>query len=187
MARKSKLSREHDSRSVSDLKELLKIGDAVLYGQVCWSIANRGTEKPTAGQVIALEGVDEAGNHITEAFRLTSETIENVGQCLGMRTCGEAGALFAERQEGEPWGECPQGHRDAAFEYMMHGIEPTEPCPSCGETPRFSDPTMSLNFYSDDPVKAVDGTEYRECPQCGEDALELRGKSPVGWGWLIAC
>ena len=187
MARKSKRSREHNSRPASDLEELLKIGDAVLYGQVCWSIANRGTERPTAGQVITLEGVDEAGNHITEAFRLTRETVENVERCLGLRTCGEAVALFAERPEGEPWGECPQGHRDAALEYMMHGIEPAEPCPNCGEIPRFSDPTMSLNFYSNDPVKAVDGNEYRECPQCGEDALELRGKSPVGWGWHVAC
>ena len=55
------------------------------------------------------------------------------------------------------------------------------------DTSEFSDSAMSLNFYSDDPVKAVDGNEYRECPQCGEDALELRGKSPVGWGWDIVC
>ena len=70
---------------------------------------------------------------------------------------------------------------------MMHGIEPSEPCPNCGEIPRFSDPAMSLNFYSDEPTKGVDGSEYRECPQCGEDALELQGKNPVGWGWHIAC
>ena len=187
MASNSKRSREYNSRPVSDLEELLRIGDAVLYGQVCWSIANRGTDRPTAGDIITLEGVDQAGDPTTKAFRLTPETVDNVKRCLGMRTCGEAVALFAARGEGEPQGECPHGHRDAAFDYMMYGIEPTEPCPNCGEIPRFSDPAMSLNFYSDNPVKAVDGDEYRECPQCGEDALELRGKSPVGWGWHLAC
>ena len=192
MARKSKRSRERNSRSVSDLEELLRFGDAVLYGQVCWSIANRGTESPTAGGVITLEGVDEVGGHPTKAFRLTRETVENVERCLGMRTCGEAVALFVANEEAahkdeEPARECLQGHREAAFEYMMHGIEPSEPCPNCGEIPRFSDPAMGLNFYSDDPVKAVDGNEYRECPQCEEDALELRGTSPIGWGWHIAC
>ena len=169
------------------LEVLLRSGETALYGQVCWSIANRGTERLTAGDSITLEGADAAGADTIKAFRLTRESIENVERCLGMRTCGEAVALFAEHAESEPRGECPHGHPDAALEYMMHGIEPTEPCPHCGEIPRFSDPAMSLNFYSDEPVKAVDGNEYRECPQCGEDALELRGTSPVGWGWHIAC
>ena len=187
MARKRKRSRKRNSRSVADLEDLLYAGDPVLYGQVCWSIASHGTERPTAGDVITLEGLDEAGDHATRPFRLTRETVENVERCLGLRTCGEAVALFAERKQGEPRGECHQGHPDAALEYMMHGTEPTEPCPNCGEVPRFTDSAMSLDFYSDDPVKAVDGNEYRECPQCGEDALERRGKSPVGWGWNIAC
>ena len=186
MTRKSKRSRGRNSRSVPDLEEL-RFGDAVLYGQVCWSIANRGTQRPIAGDIITLDGEDDAGNHATSAFRLTRETVDNIERCLGMRTCGEAVALFAEREESDPQGECPQGHPDTAFEYMMHGIEPTEPCPTCGEIPRFSDPAMSLNFSSGEPVKAVDGNEYRECPQCSEDALELRGTSPVGWGWHIAC
>lgn len=95
--------------------------------------------------------------------------------------------LFAKRKEGKPRGECPQGHPEAALDYMMYGIKPSEPCPNCGEIPEFSDSGMSPNFYSDEPVKGVDGDEYQECPQCGEDALELRGKSPVGWGWNIAC
>ncbi len=187
MAKKSKRSKTRNSRSIAALEDLLNAGDPVLYGQVCWSFANRGTERLTVGDVITLEGEDEAGDHTIKPFRLTRETVENVERCLGLRTCGEAVSLFAEPKHGEPWGECPQGHPEAAFEYMMHGIEPTEPCPNCGEIPRFSDSAMSLNFYSDDPVKAVDGNEYRECPQCGEDALELRGESPVGWGWHIAC
>ena len=187
MVRLSERSEEHPPRSMPDLEVLLRSGEAALYGHVCWSIANRGTERLTAGDTITLEGADAAGADTTEAFRLTRESIENVERCLGMRTCGEAVALFGEHAESEPRGECPHGHPDAALEYMMHGIEPTEPCPDCGEIPRFSDPAMSPNFYSDEPVKAVDGNEYRECPQCGEDALELRGTSPVGWGWHIAC
>ncbi len=46
---------------------------------------------------------------------------------------------------------------------------------------------MSSNFQTDGPVKGVDGREYTTCPQCGEDALELQGKSIVEWGWKIAC
>ena len=69
----------------------------------------------------------------------------------------------------------------------MYGIQPTEPCPGCGEVPRFSNPAMSLNFYSDGAVKEVDGQEYLSCPNCGDDLLELQGKNPVGWGWNIAC
>lgn len=177
--------------SVSNLEEFLRAGDAVLYGQICWSLANRATERPTAGDVITLEQGDEAGD-CTETFRLTRETIQNVERCLEMRTCEEAVTSIAAGKDAahddkEPRGECLQGHPEAAFEYMMHGIQPTEPCPSCGEIPEFSDPAMSLNFYSDEPVKAVDGNEYRQCPQCREDTLELRGRNPVGWGWHIAC
>lgn len=178
---------EHWSRSVPNLEELLNTDEITLYGQVCWSLANHRTERPAAGDVITLEGADPESDHITRAFRLTRETVGNVERCLGMRTCGEAVALFAEHQENEPWGECPRGHSDAAFEYMMYGIEPSKPCPDCGEIPKFSDPAMSLYFASDEPAKGVDGNEYRECPQCGDDALELRGSSPVGWGWNIVC
>ena len=34
------------------LEVLLRNGEAVLYGQVCWSIANRGTDRPRPGDVI---------------------------------------------------------------------------------------------------------------------------------------
>ena len=47
---------EHRSDSVPDLEEPLRIGDAVLFGQIGWSTANRGTERPTAGDVITLKG-----------------------------------------------------------------------------------------------------------------------------------
>ena len=70
---------------------------------------------------------------------------------------------------------------------MLHGIRPTEPCPECGEIPKFENAGMSLDFYPDGPVKGVDGQEYSNCPQCGEDALELQGNSIVEWGWNIVC
>ena len=106
---------------------------------------------------------------------------------MGMRTCGEAMALFAEQEEVEPRGECPQGHQEAAFKFLMHGIRPTEPCPECGEVPNFGDTMMSLDSHSDGPVMGVDGQEYATCPECGYDALQLEGSSVVEWGWMIAC
>ena len=88
---------------------------------------------------------------------------------------------------GAPTGECPHGHQEAAYAYMMYGIEPTEPCAECGEIPTFGNLSMSPGFYSDGPVKGVDGQEYATCPECGEDALELRGDGIGKWGWNIAC
>ena len=70
---------------------------------------------------------------------------------------------------------------------MTDGVQPTEPCPECGEVPKFGDTAMSLGFYSDGPVKGVDGQDYATCPQCGEDALQLQGRSVVEWGWNIVC
>ena len=123
------------------------------------------------------------------SFQLTEETIENINRCLGMRTCGEASALFTTppTEEVEPRGECPHGHQQAAWEYMMYGIRPTKPCPECGEIPTFDGGAMSLDFRSREPVKGVDGNEYQICPECGDDMLELHGDDPVGWGWTIAC
>ena len=187
MFRLSERSAEHPSRPMPDLEVLLRSGETALYGQVCWSLANRGTEKPTAADVITLEGNDDAADSATRTFRLTGESIEHIEACLGMRTCEEAVASFVEHDVEVSWRECPQGHPEAALEYMMYGTEPSEPCPNCGQIPEFCDPSRSLNFYSDEPAKGVDGNDYRECPQCGDDALELRGTSPAGWGWHIAC
>ena len=173
------------------LENLLRAGEAGLYGQACWSIANRGTELPQEGEAITLEGGNERGSQTSRAFRLTRKSIENVERCLGKRTCGEAIDLFDERTEeqssGIATGECPHGHQEAALAYMMYGIEPTEPCPSCGELPTFGNMAMSLDMHPDGSVKGVDGQEYATCPKCGEDALELRGDGIGKWGWNIAC
>ena len=191
MAKKKKHRKEPKAPQTQALEELLRADEAALYGQVCWSIGNRGTERPRLGEVITLEGGYEEEGHTTRTFRLTRRSIENVERCLGMGTCGEAVALFAEKKAAEPLsqplGECPNGHQEAAFAYMMYGIEPSETCPTCGEMPKFSNPSMSLDFHPDGPVRAVDGQEYTECPQCGDEFLELRGNNPVEWGWKIAC
>ena len=80
-----------------------------------------------------MRGGDEKAVQIPKSFRLTRKSVENIGRCLGMRTCGEAVDLFVERTEEQPSetpsGECPHGHQEAAFAYMMYGIEPTEPMP----------------------------------------------------------
>ena len=188
---KKKRNQKSRKPQARPLEDLLRGGQAVLYGQVCWSIANRGTEPPRPGEVITLEGENENGGLASRTFRLTRQSIENIERCLGMRTCGEAIDLFVERAEEQPsvtpTGECPNGHQEAAFAYLMYGIEPTEPCPDCGEIPTFGDVAMSPSFYSDGPVKGVDGQEYGICPQCGEDALEIRGEGVAKWGWNIGC
>ncbi len=190
MAKKKRRQKSKHPKS-RPLEDLLRNGEAGLYGQVCWSIANRGTEPPIPGEVITLEGGDERRGELSRAFRLTRKSVENIQRCLGMRTCGEAMDLFAERTEehgaGTPSGECPHGHQEAAFAYMMYGIEPTEPCPNCGELPTFGSVAMSPGFYADGPVKGVNGQEYDTCPECGEDALEIRGEGVAKWGWTIGC
>lgn len=188
---KKKLGQKQRVSQHHPLEDLLRAREAGLYGQVCWSIANRGTEPPRVGEVIALEGEDANGGQVSRPFRLTRKSLANIERCLGLRTCGEAMDLFTERTEEQtsvaPSGECLHGHQEAAFAYMMYGIEPIEPCPDCGEIPTFGSMAMTPEFYSDGPVKGVDGQEYATCPQCGEDALELRGEGVAKWGWTIGC
>ena len=170
------------------MEDLLVTGKDALYGQVCWSIANHGTEIHRKGDVIAIEGWGEEDNPVTEEYKLTSISIANVGRCIGMRTCAEAQALFAEPKRVEPSGEeCPHGHFEAALDSMVYGIKPTEPCPRCGDIPRFSNLSMSTNFYTGGAIRGVDGQEYEACPKCGEDLLELEGSSLAEWGWKITC
>ena len=171
--------------NVEPLEQLLKTEDRETYGLVCWYLANRGTERYHAGDVINL-GVWETAR-VERKFRLTEESIENIDRCLGMRTCGEASELFMETRQVEPRGECPAGHQNAALEYLTYGIMPTKPCPECGEIPKFGDMCMSLGFGSKEPVKGIDGNVYENCPKCRDDMLELRGTDPVGWGWEIVC
>ena len=104
---KKKGSQNPKARQTRTLEDLLRAGEAELYGQVCWSIANRGTDRPRPGEVITLEGGDEAGDHHNKKFRLIHRSIENIEQCMGMKTCGEAVALFAEEGEVGALGRMP--------------------------------------------------------------------------------
>ena len=171
------------------LEDLLEAGEAMLYGRVCWSIANHGTEWPKIGQVITLEGEYDEENHRSRKFRLTSESIDNIERSMGMKTCGEAVSLLAakEMQEVETAENCPHGHLEASLAFMFHGVRPTEPCPECGEIPEFGNTWMSPDLHPDRLVKGVDGREYTTCPDCGGGALQLEGGSIVEWGWKIAC
>lgn len=170
---------------IKPLEQLLEIGDSETYGQVCWYLANRDFKRHQEGDVIKLDMWKKAG--VKRKFRLTEKSIENICQCLGMRTCEEASQSFSEARQVEHRGECPAGHQKAAFEYMVYGITPTKPCPECGKIPKFGDAFKSLNFASNVPVKGIDGNEYQLCPECGDDMLQLQGNDPVGWGWDIVC
>ena len=61
MAKKKKRREKARAPQTPPLEELLRTGEAALYGQVCWSIANRGTDRPRPGEVITLDGGAEAG------------------------------------------------------------------------------------------------------------------------------
>ncbi len=185
MTKQKRSEKRSRARSVEALEQLLKTEDAETYGLVCWYLANRGTERYRAGDVINLGAWEKAG--VEREFRLTEESMESIDRCLGMRTYEEASSLFTEITQIEPRGECPRGHQDAALDYLMHGTKPTEPCPECGEIPKFGDVFTSLGFGSNEPVKGIDGNAYHSCPECGDDMLQLQGTDPVGWGWNIVC
>ena len=187
MTRKRKHNEQPRAPGVQNLEALLKRGETTIYGQVCWSVANRGTVRHKEGDIIFLSGWVEEGEQTNEEFLLTRTSIENMARCMEMRTCGEAAALFVEARPIEQEEECAHGHQEAAFAFMMYGIRPTEPCPRCGKIPNFSGVAMSQDFYTDGPIKGADGREYATCPKCGEDFLQLEGESPAEWGWTIAC
>ena len=179
--------RNAKAEEVRLLEELLESGDSSLYGQICWSLSNQSSVIPEPGHVIAVPTVNTDDQEASESFRLTDASIDNIRRCFGIKTCGEAVDLFTEKQKVQPWGECLNGHQEAAFQFLMYGIEPSERCADCGEVPNFTGVFMSPDIYKDGPVKGVDGQEYLTCPECGSGLLELEGESPVKWGWKIVC
>lgn len=179
--------RNSKPQKVKPLEVLIRSDESTLYGQVCWSLANNSTVIHEPGDVISIPTTVVEDQHIEERFRLTKTSLTNIAKCFGMKTCGEAVDLFTKKREVKPWGECQGGHREAAFQFMMYGIEPSEPCPDCGQIPRFGDLSRTLGFYEGEVVRGVDGQEYSECPECGSDFLELQGESIVKWGWRIVC
>ena len=187
MARKRKTKRTARYKRAQPLEHLLQTADPESYGRVCWYLANRDTGRPAAGDVVSSGIPDATGEFSERRFRLTGESIQNIVRCLGMRTPEEASQIFIPSPDEKPSGECPGGHPEAAFNYMLTGIVPTKPCPKCGQIPRFEGSSMSLNFGSKEPVKGIDGNVYQICPDCGDEMLELNGTDPNGWGWDITC
>ena len=169
------------------LEQLLQTSEPQSYGRVCWYLANRDTERRREAEMITVDVPDASGSLRECKYELTGQSIANISQCIGMKTPEEAEGIFIESTDEEPRGECPQGHPEAAFQYLMSGIVPSKPCPRCGQIPQFGDALKSLNFGSDDPVKGIDGDVYETCPDCGHHMLQLQGSNPKGWGWEIAC
>ena len=169
-----------------DLEELLKEGNIDDYAETCWTLANRMEGPPRVGNVITLGGpCEEHGSH-EYPFRLTLKSMMTISQCADMQTCGEAIRLVASKLRPEQWPCSAHGHKEQFQEFVVYGIEPHE-CLYCGETPNFTFPSKSIDWPGEIPVKGIDGQEYRTCPNCNSDLLELQGEELSGWGWRIVC
>ena len=172
--------------AVRDLEEILKTGDIDDYAQLCWSLANNMEDTPRAGTVITHSiPRDEHGPH-ERRFRLTLQSMMTISQCAGMETCGEAIRLVASKIPPEQLPCYEHGHGEQSLDYFLHGIKPHE-CVYCGEIPNFTMPSMSIDWTGGIPVKGIDGQEYRTCPNCGSEWIELQGEEIYKWGWKIAC
>ena len=169
-----------------DLEELLRGGSIDDYAQACWTLANRMEGPPRVGQVITLGGpCEEHGSH-EYPFRLTLQSMMTISQCASMETCGEAIRLVASKLPPEQLPCYEHGHGEQSQDYFLHGIKPHE-CVYCGEIPNFTMPSMSIDWPGEIPIKGIDGQEYRTCPNCGSEWIELQGEEMYKWGWKIAC
>ena len=61
MTKKRRPNRRERTPRVEPLEKLLNAGESETYGQLCWSLANRSTERHSAGDAIKLDGWDENG------------------------------------------------------------------------------------------------------------------------------
>ena len=71
MTKQKKSKKRSRFRRVETLEQLLKTEDPENYGLVCWYLANRGTERYRAGDVINLGLWEKAG--VERKFRLTGK------------------------------------------------------------------------------------------------------------------
>ena len=171
---------------VRDLEVLLKSGDIDRYAQACWSLANRFSHSHKFGDEISLTGpCEEHGSH-EYRFRLTLQSMMNIAQCADMETCGEAIRLVASNLPPEELPCYAHGHQDQFRDLILHGTRLHE-CIYCGETPKSDGAAKSIGWPSEIPIKGIDGQDYRTCPKCGRDMLELQGEKLDQWGWKIAC
>ena len=181
-----KLSDDEQRDGIRDLEDLLRSGDIDGYAQTCWSLANGTEGTPRAGDIITSSGPCEEHGFHEYRFRLTLQSMMTIAQCSGMETCGEAIRLVAKKLPPEELPCYPHGHQEQAWHQLMHGIEPRE-CIYCGETPEFTEPRKSINWPGEIPVKGIDGQEYKICPSCNKDMLEVTGEKLGDWGWEISC
>ena len=92
MANKKKRRQESKQPRTRPLEDLLWNRETTLYGQVCWSIANRGTEPPRSG-----EEVTEAINAIRKAAgRATTKLAMEFLILTASRTSEVLGATWDE-------------------------------------------------------------------------------------------
>ena len=171
---------------VRDLEELLKEGNIDDYAEACWTLANRMEGPPGVGNVITIGGACEEHDFHEYPFRLTLRTMMAVSQCAGMETCGEAIRLVSSKLPPEQLPCYAHGHQEQFQDFFLHGIKPHE-CLYCGEIPNFTQPSRSLDWPGEIPVKGIDGQEYTACPNCGSNMLELQGKELDLWGWKFVC
>ena len=171
---------------IRDLEELLTEGNIDDYAQACWTLANRMEDSPAAGNVITLGGpCEEHGSH-EYPFGLTLRSMMTITQCVGMETCGEAIRLVSSKLPLDQLPCYEHGHHEQFRDLMLHGIELHE-CIYCGEVPNSMGAAKSIGWPEEIPVKGIDGQEYRTCPSCGSDMLELQGDQLNRWGWRIVC
>ena len=58
---------------------------------------------------------------------------------------------------------------------------------TAAKSPNSTGAARSIGWPEEIPVKGIDGEEYRTCPSCGSDMLELQGDQLNRWGWKIVC
>ena len=176
----------NSQHKVEHLEALLGAGEIDAYAQVCWTLANNRAEAPIAGEVVTLSGPwEEHGPH-EKSFRLTPQTLMTIAQLIGMETCGEAIRLIAKKVPPEKLPCYLHGHGEQAYDQMMLGTEPEE-CIYCGDTPEFIHPSKSIDWPDEIPIKGIDGQEYKTCPDCNSEYLEIEGEKMGQWGWTITC
>ena len=175
-----------EANEIRDLEEMLNSSDIDGYAQTCWTLANNIPHTPYLGQIVTRSGpCEEHGFHEYE-FKLTLKSMMTITQCTGMKTCGEAIKLVASKLSPERLPCYPHGHEDQFKNLFMFGIKPHE-CIYCGETPNFAGSAKSIDWDKEILTKGVDGQEYRACPNCNSDMLEIQGENLNQWGWMIKC
>ena len=112
MTKKKRSKKRSSARSVEALEQLLKTEDAETYGRVCWYLANRGTERYRAGDVINLDlnEATECGETEPALANGVSPRERQMSDRLDVRlACTMAGPIAGSRIESPCGGRCRLG------------------------------------------------------------------------------